>query len=155
MQEMRAWAIDLWPQAGQVLLIEKSANGVEIIEQLRRDIPGVKPWPASVDKTARAEAAEPDFDSGNVYIAGEPNARHDDYDPSLTPAWAQDVIEECANFPFASHDDLTDMVTQAINYARSKESTKAGISSPVNVSLPPDGGVPIPYVGETAVRTGR
>jgi hypothetical protein len=29
-----------------------------------------------------------------------------------------DAIEECSRFPFASHDDLCDSVTQALNFIR-------------------------------------
>jgi phage terminase large subunit-like protein len=28
--------------------------------------------------------------------------------------WAEDVIEECAAFPYGDHDDLVDSMTQAV-----------------------------------------
>ena len=73
--EHRSWAIERWPGLPVVTLIEKSANGVEIIEELRRDIPGVKAVVASTDKTSRAYAASPDVESGNVFLPGYPGAR--------------------------------------------------------------------------------
>ena len=142
MKELRAWAIERWPRAGITTLIEKSANGVEIIEQLQREIPGVKPWTASVDKVLRAEAAEPDFDSGNVFICGALNPTLDDYDPALTPAWAQKVIEECAGFPLGEHDDIVDMVTQLVNWARTKSTRGGSVTSPADATIPATRGIP-------------
>ena len=94
MVAMREWCLRRWPQIPIRLLIEKSANGVEIIDQLKREIPGVVPFSASTDKVTRAEACEPDFSSENVWVPGRANVAGSDYDPS-TPSWVQRVIEEC------------------------------------------------------------
>src|SRR4029077_1879161 len=40
---MRSWAMERWPSAGFYTLIEKKSNGVEIIQQLRSEIPGGHP----------------------------------------------------------------------------------------------------------------
>lgn len=130
--EARAWAMKLWKKSALTVLIEKRANGIEIVEQLTREIPGCQPYNPDVDKTARAEAAEPDFESGNVHVPGRRTESLDDYDPGLTPSWVQDVIEECAAFPTGSHDDLVDMVTMAVNWSRSKTTGQGRISSPAN-----------------------
>ena len=126
--EHRAWAIDRWPGLPVVTLIEKSANGVEIIEELRRDIPGVKAITASTDKVSRAYAASPDVESGNVFLPGFPSPELDGPDVGRTPANVQELVEQCAKFPAGANDDIVDMVTQLVNWART--------SAPVAISTP-------------------
>ena len=70
MRAMTALAETRWPRLPMRILIEKSANGVEIIEELKREIRGVTPVTASVSKVARAEAAEPAMEAGNVFLPG-------------------------------------------------------------------------------------
>ena len=53
------------------------------------------------DKHARVNAVAPLFESGRIYA---PKNRE----------FAQEVIEECAAFPYGDHDDLVDSTTQAI-----------------------------------------
>mgnify|MGYP003665291943 CR=1 FL=1 len=53
------------------------------------------------DKHARVNAASPVFESGMVFY---PDGAH----------FAEEVIEECAAFPFAQHDDYVDSTTQAV-----------------------------------------
>lgn len=124
-KDMRQWGLEHWPHASHRVLVENTANGPEIIAQLKREIPGVIPTKPSVaadqppmKKLVRAEACEPDFESGNVFIAGAASATLDSYDNALTPSWAQQVIEQAADFPNGEHDDIVDMVTQLLNYAR-------------------------------------
>lgn len=142
MLDQRAWALDRWPGVPVHLLIEKSANGVEIIDQLKREVPGVQPVVASVDKTLRAEAAAPDLESHNVFIPGRANGEMTDYDPSVTPAWAQQQVEECATFPNGTHDDLVDQFTQAINWLRTRGLGRASVSSPSSHRIPAPAGIP-------------
>lgn len=146
---MRQWAMDRWPSAGLYTLIEKKSNGVEIIQQLRREIPGVHPYnPGNLDKTQRAIAAEPDLSSGNVFIAGAAKppldefGRGAEYLPGKTPAWAQEVIEQCAKFPRGRNDDLVDMVTQAINWSRTKGQRRARVYDPSAMRVPAVSGIP-------------
>jgi len=117
-KEHRSWALERWPDLPVVTVIEKSANGVEIIEQLKREIPGVKNWVAATDKTTRAWAAQPDLESGNVFLPGYPAPEGSGYDESRTPASTQELVEQAARFPFGEHDDMVDMVTQLVNWAR-------------------------------------
>lgn len=118
MLEHRTWALERWPKLGWRGLIEKSANGVEIIEQLKREIPGVQAVTASVDKTTRAWAAQPDLESGNVFVPGWPAPEGSGYDEARTPTKVQEMIEQAARFPLAEHDDIVDMVTQFLNWIR-------------------------------------
>lgn len=119
MLELREWARKWWPSAAHHVLIEKSANGVEILETLRRKVPGVLPIVASVDKVLRAEAAAADLESGNVFvpaIASEVPGEG----PAAGPLWALELVEECATFPNGQNDDQVDAFTQAINWARQR-----------------------------------
>ena len=53
------------------------------------------------DKHTRVNAVAPLFESGMIYAPKEKD-------------FAQEVIEECAAFPFGDHDDLVDSMTQAL-----------------------------------------
>ena len=66
------------------------------------------------DKSARARAVAPQVKAGNVYLPGAPNAKHTDYDPSVTPRWVRQLVDECASFPNAAHDDQVDALSQAL-----------------------------------------
>lgn len=133
MLEFRAWGIEKFPGLPMTTLIEKSANGVEIIEQLQREIPGVQPWPASADKTSRAWAAEPDIESGNVFLPGHASPEGSGYDEARTPADVQELIEQCAKFPSGDHDDMVDMVTQLVNWSRAGAPQEASIGIPMGM----------------------
>ena len=52
------------------------------------------------DKHVRVNSVAPLFEAGKVYY---PDKR-----------WAEEVIEECAAFPYGEHDDLVDSTTQAL-----------------------------------------
>ena len=62
-------------------------------------IPVVNYTPAN-DKHTRVNLA-PLFESGNIWAP-------------LDKQFAQEVVEECAAFPYGDHDDLVDSTTQAI-----------------------------------------
>jgi hypothetical protein len=55
-------------------------------------------------KISRAAAVSPQIEAGNVYLPH----------PAITP-WVEALIEECAGFPHAAHDDQVDSLTQALN----------------------------------------
>lgn len=86
------------------VLVEDKANGPAIIEELGREIPGVIAITPEGGKIARAWAASPSVEAGGVYLPRED--------------WAQEVVEEAANFPNAAHDDDVDAMTQALNWQR-------------------------------------
>lgn len=120
MKEAYAWATDRYPRAAHKVLIEKSANGVDIIAELKREIPGVEPITAATDKTTRAIAASPALESGNVWIPGAKSLEPAGYDSQLTPASSAQLVEEAAVFPKGSHDDSVDAFSQAMNWARGR-----------------------------------
>ena len=59
--------------------------------------------PGGRGKIARAAAASPLIEAGNVYLPH----------PQIYP-WVNDLIEECAAFPNGAHDDQVDAMTQAL-----------------------------------------
>ena len=85
------------------VIIEAKASGQSLIQELRRaGIPVIDFIPTKgKDKHARVNAASPVFESGMVFY---PDGAH----------FAEEVIEECAAFPFAQHDDYVDSTTQAV-----------------------------------------
>lgn len=123
MRAMTDLASARWPRLPHRILIEKSANGVEIIEELKREIRGVVAITASVSKVLRAEAAEPALEGGNVFLPGmaAPDSPSG-YNEGMTPSFAQELVEQAATFPNGAHDDLVDMFTQAVNWTRGRSS---------------------------------
>lgn len=92
-----------WPQA-MLKLVEDKANGPAVIAMLGRTVPGIVPIEPDGSKTARASAVSPLVESRNVWLPAS----------ELAP-WADEVIEQCAGFPTAKHDDDVDALSQALN----------------------------------------
>ena len=84
------------------VIIEAKASGLPLIQELRQQgIPVINFTPSKGnDKVSRVHAVAPVFESGAVWA---PNER-----------WAEEMIEECAMFPHAEHDDLVDSMSQAL-----------------------------------------
>lgn len=85
-------------------LIEKKASGQSLIQELNVSGVPVIPWVTDKDKVARAHACSPIFQNGRIW--------------RTTHKWADEVVDECAAFPNAPHDDITDTVTQATLWLR-------------------------------------
>ena len=84
------------------IIIEAKASGLPLTDELRQaGIPVVNYSPGKGnDKIARVNAVAPLLESGMVYV---PETR-----------WAEELVEECAAFPFGDYDDLVDSTTQAL-----------------------------------------
>ena len=119
-KEYGIWALERWPQAAHHILIEATANGPDVIAVLKRELTGVQAVPAKGDKTTRLMACQPDFEAGNVFVAGAFSPTLDGPDPSRTPAIVQEMIDEVTKFPKASHDDYVDSISQALNWVRGR-----------------------------------
>jgi predicted phage terminase large subunit-like protein len=91
-----------WPQA-LLHVVEDKANGPAVISMLRHQVPGLVPDEPDGGKTARAAAVSPLVEGKNVWLPS----------PELCP-WVGEVIDECAGFPTAAHDDDVDALTQAL-----------------------------------------
>ena len=83
-------------------LIESKASGTPLTHELRRlGIPVVNYSPTrGHDKSTRMHSVAPIFESELVYA---PQRK-----------FAEEMIEECASFPFGKNDDLCDTMTQAL-----------------------------------------
>jgi predicted phage terminase large subunit-like protein len=90
-----------WPQA-VAKLIEDKANGPAVISALGQKVSGLIPVEPTGSKYARASAASPLVEAGNVWIPTDELAD-----------WADAFVEECAGFPNATHDDQVDGFSQA------------------------------------------
>jgi len=84
------------------VLIEAKASGLPLTYELRKmDIPVMNFTPSrGNDKHVRVNSVAPLFESGMIWA------------PEFK--FAEDVIEECAAFPYGDHDDLVDSMTQAV-----------------------------------------
>ena len=87
----------------ETVLVEAKAAGLPLIFELRKmGIPVADFTPnRGNDKHARVNSVAPLFESGRIYAP-------------KNQEFAQEVIEECAAFPYGDHDDLVDSTTQAI-----------------------------------------
>lgn len=90
-----------WPDA-LLKVVEDKANGTAVIAQLRRTVPGLVAETPTESKVARAQAAAPLQEAGNVHLPS----------PRLAP-WVGDFIEEHAAFPNGRNDDQVDGFSQA------------------------------------------
>ena len=87
----------------ETVLIEAKASGLPLTYELRNmGIPVVNYTPSKGnDKHTRVNSVAPLFESGTIWAP-----THKEF--------AQEVIEECAAFPYGDHDDLVDSMTQAV-----------------------------------------
>jgi len=85
------------------VLIEAKATGTPLTHELRRmGIPVTAYTPSrGQDKIARMNSVAPIFESGMVWAPEE-------------ESFAEEVIEECASFPYGDNDDFVDSMTMAL-----------------------------------------
>jgi predicted phage terminase large subunit-like protein len=95
LEQYRYWNPD-------TVIIESKASGLPLTYELRKlGIPVINYTPSKGnDKHARVNAVSPMFESGMIWAPDE--------------KFVEDVVEECAAFPYGDHDDLVDSTTQAI-----------------------------------------
>ena len=84
------------------VIIEQKASGTPLTHELRQiGVPVLNFTPSKGnDKHVRVNSVAPLFEAGKVYV---PERR-----------WSEEMIEECAAFPYGEHDDLVDSMTQAV-----------------------------------------
>jgi predicted phage terminase large subunit-like protein len=87
----------------ETVIIEGKASGLPLTYELRKmGIPVINFTPSKGnDKHTRVNAVSPMFESGLIWAPKEME-------------FSQEVIEECAAFPYGDHDDLVDSMTQAV-----------------------------------------
>ena len=86
----------------EAILIEAKASGMPLTHELQKaGIPVINYTPSrGNDKHSRVNSEAPLFESGAIWAP--------------TKKFAEEVIEECAAFPFGDHDDYVDSTTQAL-----------------------------------------
>ena len=91
---------DYWQP--ESVIVEAKASGLPLTYELRNmGVPVVNYTPSKGnDKHTRVNSVAPLFESGMIYAPEQ--------------KFAEEVIEECAAFPYGDHDDLVDSTTQAI-----------------------------------------
>ena len=96
MEQFKYWDPD-------TVIIEAKASGQPLTDELRKmGIPVVNFSTEQKETISilRVNSVAPLFESGMIYAPDQ--------------EFAEEVIEECAAFPFGDHDDLVDSTTQAI-----------------------------------------
>ena len=94
----------------QTTLIEEAANGPAIINVLTGQIAGIIPVRPDGSKYARAEAAAPMVEAGNVWLPDpQPHGR-----ARPERAWVDDFLHQLCVFPTGAHDDDVDAFSQLI-----------------------------------------
>jgi predicted phage terminase large subunit-like protein len=91
---------DYWKP--ETVIIEAKATGLPLTYELRKmGIPVLNFTPSKGnDKHTRVNSVAPMFEAGQIWAPEE--------------KFADEVIEECAAFPYGDHDDLVDSTTQAV-----------------------------------------
>ena len=86
----------------EVILVEAKASGLPLTHELQKmGIPVINFTPSKGnDKHTRVNSVAPLFESGVIWAPKK--------------SFAEEVIEECAAFPFGDHDDYVDSMTQAL-----------------------------------------
>jgi predicted phage terminase large subunit-like protein len=107
------------------ILVEDKANGPAVIDDLKHKVPGFKPVEPEGGKEARAQAIEPFWEAGNIYL------------PMRAP-WVEDFIQECTEFPRGAYDDQVDSMTQALVWfmKRMNVRSEASVTSVTKSTLP-------------------
>ena len=84
------------------VIVEGKASGMPLTFELRKQgIPVINYTPSrGNDKHARVNAVAPLFESGQIWATDD--------------KFSEEVIAECAAFPYGDHDDLVDSMTQAV-----------------------------------------
>jgi predicted phage terminase large subunit-like protein len=94
-----------------LVVVEKRASGIQLIQELKRQRIPVKAWlpkgkPGAKGKVPRAHAIAAILEQGSVwYVSGR---------------MTEKVIDQCAMFPNAAHDDLVDTVTSMLAFFRDR-----------------------------------
>ena len=85
-----------------MVIVEQKASGTPLTHELRQmDIPVMTFTPSrGNDKHVRVNSCAPLFEAGIIWA---PDRK-----------FAEEMIEECASFPYGDHDDLVDSMTMAV-----------------------------------------
>jgi len=93
-----------WKNTSAVL-VEAKANGDAVLDELKREIPGIIGIEPEGGKQARAHAMSPQVEAGQVFL------------PEFAP-WVEDFLLELSLFPAGSNDDCVDAASQCLLWRR-------------------------------------
>lgn len=84
--------------------IEPKANGKTIVQMLfdATDLNVVESMPPQDDKITRLRAQSPKIECGRVYVVED--------------SWTEDFIDEICGFPFKSHDEYVDCLSECLRH---------------------------------------
>lgn len=85
-------------------LVEDKANGPAVMQVLQGKVAGLVPVTPKGSKESRVHAVSADVEGGNCWLP----------DTSIATFDVLGFVDECAQFPNATHDDMVDAFTQAI-----------------------------------------
>lgn len=112
--DMRAAMLEMWRKWPNLraMVVEAKAAGPSLVRNLRSEIPGiVEVNPQGDSKQGRAAAVTPVWEAGNVFLP-HPTAE----------SWVGELfVPELLAFPFGTHDDQVDSMTQALNWIAEQE----------------------------------
>lgn len=103
--------------------IEDKANGSALLDDLKKEITGLRPWPAKgsnyakSDKVERLYFVQPDFELGNVYLPKDMN---------IIDAYIQELTGFTENGSTTGNDDMVDTTTMALLELRKAKTFFAG-----------------------------
>ncbi len=126
--ELKDLAIREWKEwEPDSFIVEKKSAGTQLYQELRRmgiPVQEFTPGRNTGDKIARLNAVADILRSGMVWY---PEGRR----------WAEELIEQCVSFPYASHDDLVDVTSMALARFRSGGFITLPTDHKDNEALPP------------------
>lgn len=137
MRDMYGWAKTTYPGVRITVLVENTAAGPDVIAALKREIPGIVAVNPKGDKVQRAFAVTPAIEAGNVWLVGRMQPDGLNVDTAVTPAWVQEFVNECAEFPLSAEDDQVDAMSQALLRLQASTMSAAVIKSGQKGAPPP------------------
>lgn len=122
-RDLSMWSQETWPYCPVRTVVEAAGLGPDIVDQLKREIQGLRAEPAKGDKVQRVWAASPALESHNCFLPGQANGAGTNYELNQTPTDVQSFVEECAMFRADmkhAHDDQVDAWSQMVNWSRQR-----------------------------------
>ncbi|MDR7135061.1 putative phage terminase large subunit-like protein [Lysobacter niastensis] len=87
----------------RTILIEDKASGIQLVQELRGTVSGIKGIKCEGDKIMRMLAQTPEIENGHVLL------------PKQAP-WLPDYVQELTTFPKGKYDDQVDSTAQALKW---------------------------------------
>ena len=103
--------------------MEAAANGHAVLDTLTHVVPGLVGVTPEGGKRARAEAAMPVVQAGQVHL---PHPEHELTGRSIAEhVWVYDFVDQLCMFPHGEHDDDVDAFTQGLAQFRKQSAGDA------------------------------